>query len=236
MGRLAADEMIDLHTHSFLSDGVLVPEELVRRCEASGYRMLAITDHVGISNAETVLPQLLKICRSLGTKGPISVLPGAEVTHVRPDLIERAVAMTRKAGAAVVVGHGETLVEPVAPGTNRALIEAGVDILAHPGLIAEKDAALAAKRGVLLEISARKGHCLANGHVLKVARAAGARLIFGSDGHAPGDYPVRAQAERIARGAGMDAKEVAALFENALELFERAHKSARRPGGRKGRK
>jgi len=236
MGRLDADAMIDLHTHSFLSDGELVPEELVRRCEMVGYSKMAITDHVGISNVETVLPQLLKLCRSLGSRGAIEVLPGAEVTHVRPDLIERAVSMARKAGAAVVVGHGETIVEPVAPGTNRALIEANVDILAHPGLIAKEDAALAAKRGVLLEISGRKGHCLANGHVLKVARATGARMVFGSDGHAPGDYPPRAQAERIAQGAGMDAKEVAALFKNALELFDRARKRARGTDGRKGRK
>lgn len=236
MGRLEANAMIDLHTHSFLSDGVLVPEELVRRCETIGYRMMAISDHVGLSNVETVLPQLLNICRSLGTKGPIEVLPGAEVTHVRPDLVQRAVKLARKSGAAVVVGHGETMVEPVAPGTNRALIEADVDILAHPGLILEDEAALAAKRGVLLEISGRKGHCLSNGHVLKMARATGAKLIFGSDGHAPSDYPDRTKAEWVGLGAGMDAAEVAAMFENAMELFERARKRFQRFAAGKGRK
>jgi histidinol phosphatase-like PHP family hydrolase len=235
MGRLDADAMIDPHTHSILSDGELLPEELVRRCETVGYRMMAISDHVGLSNAETVLPQLVKLCRALGTKGPLRVLPGAEVTHVRPDLIARAVALARKAGALIVIGHGETIVEPVAPGTNRAFIEAGVDVLAHPGLISEEDAALAASRGVLLEISGRKGHCLANGHVLKAARAAGARMVFGSDGHAPGDYPDRAHAERIARGAGMTCEEVDALFESAWELFDRAPRRARRAAGRKGR-
>ena len=49
--------------------------------------------------------------------------------------------------------HGETICEPVAPGTNRAAIEAGVDILAHPGLITEEEARLAASKGVLLEVS-----------------------------------------------------------------------------------
>lgn len=207
--------MIDLHTHSFLSDGVLLPEELVRRCEEQGYRFLVITDHVGISNVAAVVPQLVRLCRSLKGKGRVKVLPGAEITHVRPELIKRAVSLAQKAGAAVVLGHGETIVEPVLPGTNRAFIEAGLDVLAHPGLISKADARLAARKGVYLEISARKGHSLTNGHVLQMSRATGARLVFGSDGHGPGDYPTRAQAERITRGAGMMPEEVADLFENA---------------------
>jgi len=214
--------MIDLHTHTFLSDGALLPEELVIRCEQKGYRFLAITDHVGISNAETVVPQIVKLCRSLRGKGKVQVKPGVEVTHVRPELIARAVALARKAGAQIVIGHGETLVEPVLPGTNRALIEAGVDIIAHPGLISEADARLAAKKHVHLEISGRKGHSLTNGHVAKMARAAGAQLVFGSDGHAPGDYPSREEAERMAMGAGLTQEEVQALFANAEKLFHAA--------------
>ncbi|MFH0911657.1 MAG: PHP domain-containing protein, partial [Planctomycetota bacterium] len=38
--------MIDLHTHTILSDGELGPAELIRRAEVAGYRALAITDHV----------------------------------------------------------------------------------------------------------------------------------------------------------------------------------------------
>ena len=56
----------------------------------------------------------------------------------------------------LIVVHGETLVEPVAPGTNRAAIEADIDILAHPGLITVEEAARARERGVFLELSARK--------------------------------------------------------------------------------
>ena len=226
--------MIDLHTHSFLSDGALLPEELVIRCEQKGYRFLAITDHVGISNAEAVIPQIVKLCRSLRGKGKIKVKPGAEVTHVRPELIARAVNLARKAGAQIVIGHGETLVEPVLPGTNRALIEAGVDILAHPGLISEADARLAARKRVYLEISGRKGHSLTNGHVAKVARDVGAGLVFGSDGHDPGDYPSREEAERVAMGAGLTQEEVQTLFANAEKLF-RAAASRKRLARRKKR-
>ncbi len=42
--------MIDLHTHSFFSDGELIPSELIRRAEAIGYKAIAITDHVDSSN------------------------------------------------------------------------------------------------------------------------------------------------------------------------------------------
>lgn len=220
--RLEADDMVDLHTHSLLSDGALLPEELVRRCEVRGYRMLVITDHVGISNAETVIPQLVRLCRSLRGKGAVAVLPGAEVTHVRPELIRRAVSLARRAGAAVVVGHGETIVEPVLAGTNRALIEAGVDVLAHPGLMDRADAKLAAKRGICLEISGRKGHSLSNGHVLQLSRRTGAKLVFGSDGHAVEDYPDRRKAESVAFGAGMTPDEVDRLFRNAEDLFRAA--------------
>ena len=62
--------------------------------------------------------------------------------------------------------HGESPVEPVIEGTNRAGIEAGADILAHPGNITEEDARLAAEKGVYLEITARAGHSETNQHVI----------------------------------------------------------------------
>ncbi len=216
---LPTDGMVDLHTHSLLSDGTCSPEELVRFCEEAGYRMLVVADHVGLSTAAVVIPQIVELCKSLRGKMSLKVLPGCEITHVRPELIRRAVTLARSLGAAVVVGHGETIVEPVLKGTNRAFIEAGVDVVAHPGLLELSDAQLAAEKGVCLEISGRKGHSFTNGRVLDMSRRTGARLVFGSDGHAPGDYPSRRMAESIAFGAGMKPEEVDAMFVNAEELF-----------------
>ena len=68
------------------------------------------------------------------------------------------------------------------------------------------------ERGVLLEVSGRKGHCLANGHVVQVARRTGAKVIFGSDSHAPEDLRSRPEAEKVLAGAGLSADEVAAAF------------------------
>jgi histidinol phosphatase-like PHP family hydrolase len=125
----------------------------------------------------------------------------------------------RRAGAFLVLVHGETLVEPVLPGTNRAGIEGGADIISHPGLISEEDARLAAKKGVCLEISGRKGHSYTNGHVAQIARKTGAALVFGSDAHAPDDIVDRGMAERLCMGAGLGKDEVMQLFIKAEQLI-----------------
>ena len=219
--------MIDLHTHTLLSDGCLVPAELARRAEVLGFRALAMTDHVDTATVDTVVPQLAKAARDLGAAMKMKIIAGAEVTHCRPEHIARVVKRARALGARIVVVHGETPAEPVIEGTNRAAIEAGCDILAHPGLMTEADARLAARRGVVLEISARKGHCLANGHVAQMARRTGARLVFGSDSHDPEDLRGRADAERVLAGAGLEPEEVAAAFRTAERLVQCAVKGGK---------
>jgi histidinol phosphatase-like PHP family hydrolase len=214
--------VIDLHTHTLLSDGELLPEELVRRCEVAGYRAVAVTDHVGLSNVGFVVEAAVRMCDSMRGIGAVEALPGAELTHVRPELAERTVRAAREAGARLVLGHGETISEPVLPGSNRAYIEAGLEILAHPGLISLEDARRAAELGVCLEISGRKGHSLTNGHVALMARRAGARLVFGTDAHELGDLMTRARAEQVALGAGMTPEEVAAMFRQAEDVFRRS--------------
>jgi len=212
--------LFDLHTHSFISDGSLCPAELARRCQDRGYRGLVISDHYDQATLEPALPRVCEFCQAVRSHyGAMEVLPGCEVTHVPPALIGDMVRRARRLGAAVVLVHGETIVEPVAPGTNRAALEAGCDVLAHPGLIDPDDVALAAEKGLLLEISGRKGHCLTNGHVARLALEAGAGLSFGSDGHQPGDYPTREMADAILRGAGLKPAQVEEVFRNNAAFF-----------------
>ena len=214
--------MIDLHNHTLLSDGELIPTELARRAEVLGFRALGFADHVDTMLVDVIVPRLVQVARDLAPAMAMTVLAGAEVTHCRPEHVARVVARARELGARVVVVHGESPVEPVAAGTNRAAIEAGCDILAHPGLLSEADARRAAQRGVLLEVSARAGHCLGNGHVVRVARAAGAQVVFGSDSHAPEDLRTRAEAERVLALAGLAPEEVDAAFRAAEGLVARA--------------
>ncbi|MBW7897520.1 hypothetical protein B188_23430 [Candidatus Brocadiaceae bacterium B188] len=211
--------MIDLHTHTLFSDGVLLPAELIRRCEAKGFRGLVITDHVDYSNIDMVIPNVLKACREIAAVSRIKVFGGVELTHLRPEHIKSMVKRAKELGAYLVLVHGETITEPVLPGTNRAAIEAGADILVHPGIITEDDTKLAAKNEVRLEISGRKGHAYANGHVAKVAKKIGAKLVFGSDSHTPDDLLDRSRAEFIARGAGLEEDDIREMFKEAELLI-----------------
>lgn len=212
--------LVDLHTHTFLSDGVLLPTELVRRALVKGYSAIGLTDHVGPENVEAVAEAAVRAAEALAGL-PLRVVPGVEVTHVPPDLIADLVRRARECGARLVVVHGESPVEPVWEGTNAAAVAAGADVLAHPGLITEAVAREAARAGVLLEISARKGHCLTNGHVAAMARRVGARVILGSDAHGPEDLLTEAFAERVLRGAGLDEGECRKALATAAELATR---------------
>ncbi len=179
--------MIDLHTHTLLSDGELLPSELVRRAEVAGYSVIALTDHVDQSNIDFVLSGLVKVAGVLNKYWKITVLPGVEITHVALETFPAMVKYARKKGARIIVGHGESPVEPVIPETNRAAIKAGVDILAHPGFITEEDALIAAEKGVCLEITSRDGHSNGNKHVFDTAVKTGAKLVLNTDSHSPCD-------------------------------------------------
>ena len=213
--------MIDLHTHTFFSDGELIPAELTRRAAAKGYRALAITDHGDFSNLDLIVPRIARVAADLGREWGLTVIPGIELTHIPPAQIAQAAREARALGARLVLCHGETIVEPVAPGTNAAALAADIDILTHPGLITAEEAALAARRGICLEITTRKGHSLTNGHVVRIALAAGAKLVVNNDAHAPGDLVSLEMARKIALGAGLTAEQFEQCRRNSEELVKK---------------
>ncbi|MCL1980396.1 MAG: histidinol phosphate phosphatase domain-containing protein [Proteobacteria bacterium] len=213
--------MIDLHTHTFFSDGALVPAEHVRRVEALGYKAIAITDHADSSNIHFLIPALLKAARDLNPHTTTRLIVGVELTHVPPALIDPLTKEARALGAQLVVVHGETPVEPVVPGTNRAALEAGVDVLAHPGFITEEEATLAARKNILLELSGRKGHSLTNGHVAKMATRTNAPMAINADAHGPGDFLTAAMAQTVGLGAGLSLEQYQAIRNNMTALVER---------------
>lgn len=199
----------DFHTHSLHSDGLLLPVELIRYGVINGYRAIAIADHVSPGNLSNVLRQVIRDCEACSRHWNIVAIPAVELTHVPAAGIAELAREAKAEGARIVVVHGETTVEPVEPGTNLSAVTCeDVDILAHPGFITPEEARLAVANGVFLELSARKGHSLTNGHVFRVGRALGAKFLVDSDAHAPGDVLTAKVAQNVARGAGLEEQEI----------------------------
>ena len=57
--------LIDLHTHTLFSDGVLISSELIHWAQMKGYRAIAITDHADLSNIDFIIPRVVKVCNDL---------------------------------------------------------------------------------------------------------------------------------------------------------------------------
>jgi len=216
---------IDFHIHSIFSDGILLPAAIAREAEVLGHCAIAITDHVDASNLEQVLEGITKFVKLQGNSIPIKVIPGVEISYLGPELIEEYAKKARKLGAKLIIVHGESPVEPVIPGTNRAAVKLKglVDILAHPGNITEEDAKTAAENGIYLELSSRKGHSDGNKHVADIARKVGAKLLVNTDSHNPEDFITQEQAFRVAKAAGLNDEEaLQTIKDNAEELLRRA--------------
>ena len=210
----------DFHTHTSLSDGALSPVELIRRALDQDYRAIALTDHAGIGYLERLIKETAADCALARAHWPILAIPGVELTHLPPHAIGEAARRAKELGAWLVVVHGESIIEPVEKGTNKAALQCPyVDILAHPGLISPEEAELAATAGIFLEISSRKGHSLTNGHIAQQSRLTGAKLLLNSDAHDESDLLTLPLARRIARGAGLDEKESDEMLINNVQAL-----------------
>jgi putative hydrolase len=182
--------------------------ELIRRACVAGYRAVGLADHGGLGSLSRFAQELSQDCALARDRWPIMAIPGVELTHVPAAAVAEVARAAKEAGLWLVIVHGETISEPVEEGTNLAAVSCGdVDILAHPGLITLEEAELAARNGVFLELSAKPAHAAANGHVAKMARLAGAKLLVNSDSHEL-DFLSEEQARRIALAAGLEEKDL----------------------------
>lgn len=194
----------EFHSHTFLSDGELHPVEHIRRAQHAGHNFVALTDHVGVHDLDRTLPILARECEAAMEDWKIVAWPGVEITHVPPRQIPGVAKAARKHGARIVVVHGETPNEPVVKGTNAAAVQCpDVDVLAHPGFLTRKEAEAAVKNGIFLELTSRRGHNVANGHVARLIEALHAPFVVDADAHAPTDFLTEERARLIASGAGL---------------------------------
>jgi len=196
---------------------------MISESVAKGYKVIAITDHVAIGYLERLISEITKDCALAQGNWPITAIPGVELTHLPATSIADTAQKAKAAGAKLVVIHGETIVENVEPGTNLAAVQSpDVDILAHPGLITLEEAQLAAQNNIYIEISARKGHSFTNGHVVKITKQAGTKLIVNSDGHDTGDLLTPDFAREVALGAGVKESDLKVILnDNPLALLDK---------------
>ena len=215
--------LYDFHSHTFYSDGVLSPIELIRRACVRGYSAISITDHIGIGSLERVIKEISADCELANSNWNILAIPGVELTHLPHDAIDEVACRAKELGALIVVVHGETAVEPVEPGTNLAAVKSHyVDILAHPGNISEEVAELAAQNKVFLEITTRDGHSATNPQVAAMAKKAGASMLLNSDSHTEDDLLTEMLARDILSKAGVSSREFDRILEyNPLQLLQR---------------
>jgi histidinol phosphatase-like PHP family hydrolase len=217
---------IDFHIHSIFSDGMLLPAAIAREAEVKGHSAIAISDHVDASNLEEVLAALTKFVKKQGKTLPVQVLPGVELSYLRPDLIKDYAKRARKLGAKIVIVHGQSPVEPVIPGTNieSVKLKGLVDILAHPGnTLTEEEAVLAKENGIYLELSTRRGHKEGNRHVAQMAMKTGAKLLVNTDSHNETDMITQEQAYQVALDAGLTEEEaIKVVRDNPRELLARS--------------
>lgn len=213
--------MIDLHTHTLFSDGVLLPSELVYRAKFKGYKAIALTDHVDYSNYEFNIPKIVAVAKVLQENYDIKVLPGVEITYVPPKLIADIVEKCKKLGAKIIVVHGETVAETVPPETNHYALKAGIDILAHPGHITKEDVLLAKENNVCLEITTRKGHNVTNKEVATLAMQCGTKLVLNTDSHTPDDLMDLVKIEKTLIDAGLDLKYFETMKQNSQNIIDK---------------
>lgn len=198
--------MIDFHIHISASPSLppagLLAGEALRFAALNGYRAVGLI----LRSGELTIPPLARLAgdiRRLSLHANIEAVLGVELVQIPPALLPLAVENARAAGAGLVLAHGETLLESVEEGTNFAAIEAGVDILAHPGLIDEQAAARAAERGVALELSCAPRHAFANAHIIGMAERFGCALVPGSSATGPRDILPPSLRKRLYQGAGL---------------------------------
>jgi putative hydrolase len=223
--RLRRAMIYDFHTHTSFSDGTLSPIELIRRAASPphNYRVIALTDHAGSGSLERIIGEIAEDCQIARTHWDIIAIPGVELTHLPAHAIAPAARRAKELGAQLVIVHGETIVEPVEKGTNlEALKSPDVDILAHPGLLTLEEARLAATNGVFIEISARKGHSLTNGHIALLAPATGIKLLLSSDAHQSSDLLTSSLAAAIIRSTGLEEEQLQQVMSaNPLALLSK---------------
>lgn len=171
------DALIDLHTHSHFSDGVLSPAALVAAAAARGVGVLALTDH------DTTLG--LAEARSAAASAAISFIDGVEITCGWRGQEIHIVGLAIDAGSAALQAHLTMLVD-----LRRARLAAIGTRLARHRHFAGRDPAPDVLRDAPVPTRMHLARALvASGDAGTTQDAFDRWLARGTPGHVPHEWP-----------------------------------------------
>jgi len=127
---------IDLHLHSWYSDGRLSPEELVRECKKAGLKVIALTDHDHVGGVSAAIAE--------GKRNSIKVIPGIEFSTDYEGVEYHVLGMGINRKASYLQEFLELCVE-----TKKEQIAAMVDVMKGEGFIITMDDVLKEGKGAL---------------------------------------------------------------------------------------
>lgn len=192
----------DLHMHSTWSDGAHSIEEMVKSCIQKGYKYIAITDHsqyLRVANGltpERMRRQIDEI-KQLRPKYPeITILTGIEMDILPDETLDFDDELLAELDVVIASIHSsfsqprETIMKRL----KNALINAHVDIIAHPTgrLIGRREGydvdidlliELAKETNTALELNANPHRLDLSYEHLRKAQDAGVKLVINTDAH-----------------------------------------------------
>jgi hypothetical protein len=180
---------VDLHTHSFHSDGVLSPSELVNRAAARGVSLLALTDHDTLSG----LAEAARACETAG----IRFVRGIEVSGSYRNQAIHILGLAVADSAPTLESHAAR----VAQQRRDRIHEIGARLTKRSQLPGHELAAavLAATQSPTRLHVARA--LVAGGHAKDLEEAFDRWLNRGQPGHVPIEWPSLAETMQALRSA-----------------------------------
>jgi histidinol phosphatase-like PHP family hydrolase len=167
----------------------------------------------------TVIAGITKVAKIPMENYAILVLSGAELTYIPPKLIKDAADKCRKLGGEITIVHGETIAETVTPKTNIYTVEAGVNILAHPGHLPEEEAGIATENSAKIEITSRRGHGVTNNEVAEVVLKK-AKLVLNTDTHSPENLLSKEFIVQVLSDANLPSNCYDIMQKNSIEIIK----------------
>lgn len=218
----------DLHTHSTFSDGKHSLEDMAQAAMHRGYAYLGVADHsaipgmrLGMSPADVLAQGEAIDVLNARLAGRLTLLKGCEVEIYPDGELGLPPEILSRLDYALCAVH-TTFDQPRAAQTARmlrAMNHPACSILGHPSgravgmfpamdLDMERIIALAAERGIILELDAKRDRMDMSAEQCRQARAAGVDISISTDSHNVGGLAAMPYGVGIARRAWLEKGDV----------------------------